>query len=267
MLTFRLTVTDDDGLLATDDLSVTEQDNGITQFPDNVLTLVSAGGNVGVRAAAGNNIVELRAVDATTITDQTNRPTSLPNGLISVVVRVQNPGARAEVVYFLNAPAAAGLTWVKYSTRLGWQDFGSHAVFNADRTQVTVTLTDGGAGDDDGVANGVIVDPSGPGSFTRATGTPGPGTGGFQNGSSGGGGCAVSGGTARIDPLLALLALLALARLAASRRRQELALMALARLAPGRRRQVLALRPLALHPLAGCVVRRLGRTATHWSTR
>ena len=40
--------------------------------------------------------------------------------------------------------------------------FPGHAAFSADRQSVTLRLTDGGAGDLDGVANGVIIDPSGP---------------------------------------------------------------------------------------------------------
>jgi len=57
-------------------------------------------------------------------------------------------------------------------------------VFNDDRTQVTLTLIDDGAGDDDGVANGTIVDPSGLGSD--------PGGGDSGSGGSSGGGCFVA---------------------------------------------------------------------------
>jgi hypothetical protein len=51
--------------------------------------------------------------------------------------------------------------WYKYGSNNGWYDYSDHAEFNADRDQVTLTLVDGGIGDDDGVANGVIADPSG----------------------------------------------------------------------------------------------------------
>ena len=38
----------------------------------------------------------------------------------------------------------------------------NRAVFSSDRMSVTLTLTDGGAGDNDLLANGTIVDPGGP---------------------------------------------------------------------------------------------------------
>jgi hypothetical protein len=38
----------------------------------------------------------------------------------------------------------------------------NRAVFASDRMSVTLTLTDGGAGDHDLLANGTIVDPGGP---------------------------------------------------------------------------------------------------------
>jgi hypothetical protein len=50
----------------------------------------------------------------------------------------------------------------------GWINFSGYAEFNAARDQVTLTLTDGGVGDDDGVVNGVILDPSGPGVASQA---------------------------------------------------------------------------------------------------
>ena len=45
------------------------------------------------------------------------------------------------------------------------------AVFNDARDQVTLTLVDGGIGDDDGVRNGVIEDPSGLGAGITSLGS------------------------------------------------------------------------------------------------
>ena len=59
--------------------------------------------------------------------------------------------------------------------------FSAYTHFNATRDQVTLTLVDGGAGDDDLVANGVILDPSGLGAFNSGAVTPAqpaPGGGG-----------------------------------------------------------------------------------------
>jgi hypothetical protein len=73
-------------------------------------------------------------------------------------------GGTVKVIIYLENPAPYEFTWYKYSTSNGWYDYGDYVELNADRDQVTLTLVDGGIGDDDGVANGVILDPSGLGS-------------------------------------------------------------------------------------------------------
>ena len=42
-----------------------------------------------------------------------------------------------------------------------WQDFSDYTEIGQDRRSVTLILEDGGVGDADGVANGIIVDPFG----------------------------------------------------------------------------------------------------------
>ena len=69
--------------------------------------------------------------------------------------------------------------WYKYTTHQGWIDFSSNVTFSQDRYQAFVTLTDGGTGDDDGIANSIIVDPS---VLATQKNTP------SQNDASGGGG-------------------------------------------------------------------------------
>jgi hypothetical protein len=52
--------------------------------------------------------------------------------------------------------------WYKYDSISGqWFDFSAYAKFAQNRRSLTLTLQDGGTGDADGVANGVIVDPAG----------------------------------------------------------------------------------------------------------
>ena len=55
---------------------------------------------------------------------------------------------------------AKGANLYKYLTDSGWQVY-DYAVFAPNRKSVTLMLEDGGAGDEDGVVNGVIVDPIG----------------------------------------------------------------------------------------------------------
>lgn len=105
-------------------------------------------------------VTSISPVDPATTSD-TNKPFDLMYGLVDMQFKVNNPGDTAIVTVFLPAPAPAGYKWFKYNTQRGWYDYSEFAVFNADRTQVTLKLTDGSMGDDDGVANGIIRDPGG----------------------------------------------------------------------------------------------------------
>jgi len=90
-------------------------------------------------------------------------------------------GGTTIVTIYLPDPAPDGYKWYKYGPTKGWYDYSDHAVFNIDRTQVTLTLTDGGIGDDDSVVNGMISDPSGLGTAPPLSG-----------GGGGGGGCFIA---------------------------------------------------------------------------
>ena len=131
---------------------------GVKSGFDNTPVVVQAGANV-------TSIDSLRWIDPNAIADGQNRPDDLPIGLINFKVSVNNPGATAEVVVYFAQPAPDGAQWYQYNPLTGWQDYTAHAFFSADRKSVTLALMDGGFGDADGVANGVIVDPSGTGGF------------------------------------------------------------------------------------------------------
>jgi hypothetical protein len=130
-----------------------------------------------VKASTGVITVEqVRPIDPTGLPEE-GKPESLPYGLVSFRLQVA-PGADAEVVVYFAQALAPEVKWYKYDPAAGWYDFSSNAVFNAARTAVTLRLTDGGVGDADGVANGIIVDPSGPGSAAALTDSGGGGGGG-----------------------------------------------------------------------------------------
>ncbi len=182
-LTFELTVTDEDGLQSTDEVSVMVSDNGINGFPTDATTFkVSTGENMGVKAGTGAHITYLEAVSPDTIDDSEGQPDTLIYGLIDLKVKVDTVGGTVEVTVYLPEAAPDDYRWYKYLPGSGWLDFSANAVFNAERDQVVLTFMDGGAGDDDGVANGVITDPSGLGT--------GPETSPDSDG--GGGGCFIS---------------------------------------------------------------------------
>jgi chitinase len=77
---------------------------------------------------------------------------------VSFKIAVAKPGDRITVTIYFSDAAFSGNRWYVYDTVSGkWAEFSAQAKFAADRRSVTLTLTDGGPGDVDGVANGVIV--------------------------------------------------------------------------------------------------------------
>jgi len=140
---------------------------------------------------------------------------AFPNGMVSYVVAGVTPGGTATVVISYPEAIPADSRVYKVDSA-GFHEFPG-AVINGNT--VTLTLTDGGAGDADGVANGVIDDPVG--LAIPAAGTPVDASA-FD---SSGGGCSVAGkGGSPVDAvgaygLLALIALGLLVRKAAPGRR------------------------------------------------
>lgn len=190
-VTFQLTVTDSGGLKASDETCVTIVDNGIVGFPDDVITItVSTGEQVGIKENGGGNCVSLSAVAPSTIPDTVDKPGDLVYGLIDITIKVDTPGATATVTIYLPTAASDEHKWYKYSSVNGWTDYSDNAVFNSARDQITLTLIDGGTGDDDGIANGVIVDPSGLGLTPAASSSGGDSS--SDGGGSDGSGCFIS---------------------------------------------------------------------------
>jgi hypothetical protein len=82
----------------------------------------------------------------------------MPFGFINFKIAVPEPGDQATVRLYLSKAAYRGSLWYRYDkVSLKWYDFSTYAKFAADLRSVDLTLTDGGPGDADGVANGVIV--------------------------------------------------------------------------------------------------------------
>jgi protocadherin Fat 4 len=175
-LTFALTVTDGDGSQSTDEVSVSVDDNGISAFDGMqgvVSTLTADGDPIGVNAGAGNACVSLSTLTLQDIPASSSEPRDVLFGLVDFELKVTDPAASYITIHFPSA-VPSGYKWLKYSTAGGWFDFsrdvisggtGEGAVFNADRTQVTIYINDNSAYDDE-PATGIIRDPGG-----LATGT------------------------------------------------------------------------------------------------
>jgi hypothetical protein len=87
-----------------------------------------------------------------------NSAVRMPFGFIDFRLAVVKPGDRPTVKVYFSDPAPVGSRWYRYDAMVGkWQDASADAQFAADRRSLTLTLTDGGNGDADGAANGVVV--------------------------------------------------------------------------------------------------------------
>ena len=136
----------------------------------------------------GGKFTRLDFIDPSTIAETKDRPGNLIYGLIQMEIEVDKPGATATVTVSLPVRAPTRYGWYKYGPNRSWYDFSANAAFNATRDQVTITLTDGDIGDDDGVVNGTIVDPSGLGTAPASNG----GTSISVGSGGGGGGCFIA---------------------------------------------------------------------------
>ena len=111
------------------------------------------------------NIISLQSADPSDqqlYPEMTAPPGMMPFGLIDFKVLVETPGDQAELTIYFSQEVPPGSVWYKYdSVQNTWIEFYDYTVLSPSRTSLTLYLQDGGPGDADGIANGIIVDPSG----------------------------------------------------------------------------------------------------------
>jgi hypothetical protein len=119
--------------------------------------------SIGVEKASSSaeEIESLEMIDPDTISDTVNRPADLIFGLFAYRLRVTNPGDTASIRIYFSGEIFESDVFYKYDTISGWYDYSEHTTFNDDRKSITLEVKDGGFGDSDGLANGIIVDPGG----------------------------------------------------------------------------------------------------------
>ena len=149
-LTFQVTVTDADGLRASDDVIVTINNNGISGFPDEVLTLTTATGDPIGLTLTGGSLVKLYPLAATEVPTGENGPDLLLYGLLDITIKADAVGGTAILTVYLPSPAPEWYTWFNYDENEGWRDCSEQITFNSERDQVAISLVDGGASEGGG---------------------------------------------------------------------------------------------------------------------
>lgn len=166
----------------------TQQIESETDIDQNGVADSDQAGFQGIKTADPNNpyvavsrmnetvqIGSVLALDSEQLPHATNRPDQLTN-VISFKLYLQDDTTSATVTVHFSEPAPSDALWYKYDLDDGWDAY-SQAVFSNDRKSVSLVLEDGGIGDQDGVKNGIIVDPAGLG-YTRPTNAWGSGSSG-----------------------------------------------------------------------------------------
>jgi chitinase len=164
--------------------------------PDNQQTAVKSVKMEGTTAQTGISIQETPtalAIESVESEDPrqpdlyaNNKPQNMPFGILNIKIAVAKPGDQTVLKLHFFEPVPANGKWYEYDkTAEKWIDFSAYTEFAPDRMSAYVTLRDGGAGDTDGVANGIIIDPGGVGVADAGTISRSA----DQGGSGGGAGC------------------------------------------------------------------------------
>jgi hypothetical protein len=117
-----------------------------------------------------DGIVVLEPIHPSEILDKKNKPKKFFCGLAAYRLKLNEIGASTQVKVYYSEDISGANKYYLYDTVNGWQDYTEYTTFNPDGRSVTVLLEDGGHGDSDGVANGVIVDPGGVADATSTAG-------------------------------------------------------------------------------------------------
>lgn len=149
---------------------------------------------VGITVAGNGNGISIDAVtsvDPKVLDTPPDPGVQLPLGLLNFKIRVSQPGETVDVTLYLSDPLDTQLaSWMRYDSIYAWRNSSATTVMDAQGFVVERSLQDGGEEDADGLANGIIIDLSGP-SYRNSNSSSlitGPNNDPVASG-SGGGGC------------------------------------------------------------------------------
>jgi hypothetical protein len=157
-------IPDDNEVDATVDL---DEDGVADNNQTNLIKSLNAKGGKGQFGVSIRNVGAVDSIQRTEvlalgdIDDTISKPEKMQLGLVCFKLLLKNPGSSVDIKIFFSEPAAQDAKWVKYDAVNGWADFSSNITYSTNRKFVVVSLEDGGVGDADGTANGIIVDPAG----------------------------------------------------------------------------------------------------------
>jgi hypothetical protein len=110
-----------------------------------------------------STLENLIAVPESSLPEEGKPDLEFPHGFFSFTIMLPPGHTTAIVTMTFPSPLPVGTQYWKYHEPEGWIDVTSLLGDDDGDNVLTLTLTDGGLGDDDGVQNGIIVDQGGPG--------------------------------------------------------------------------------------------------------
>ncbi|MCJ8501767.1 fibronectin type III domain-containing protein [Desulfatitalea alkaliphila] len=119
-------------------------------------------------------IGRIAAIDPHTVDALPADAVSLPYGLLAYRLELDRPERQVQVTIHLSDPVDPHAPWLVYGADGQWTQADPERLqVREDGLAVLRTITDGGPDDADGVANGIIIDHTGPLESATTTATPG----------------------------------------------------------------------------------------------
>ncbi len=136
--------------------------NGTNDSEENIFAIEDAeqGRTIGVDAG-GAAISGLTSLSKNDIPEEVRPGDPMPYGLFSFRIDNLSPGAKVDIDFYFPVELPLDTKWYKYDSTSGvLNDYTDNIAI--DENKVMLTITDGDYGDEDGIVNGIIIDPSGP---------------------------------------------------------------------------------------------------------
>lgn len=131
------------------------------------LKTTKGNGKIGVKSLSPNgNIVAVKTADDINYKNSLHKPDIMTYGLLSFKLFLKNNAGKADIGVYFSEPIDTKADWYKYDLKEGWTIMDG-TIFSADRKSIIFSIVDGGFGDEDGVKNGIIVDPLGIGTISQ----------------------------------------------------------------------------------------------------
>jgi len=134
---------------------------------------VNSRGGLEILALAGS-VTRIITVDQATMPDLNKPAVTFPYGMLSYDIQEIPVGSTVKIVFTFSSPMPTNTQYWKYDDVNGWQDITSLLSHNDGDNILELNITDGGLGDADGIANGIITDPGGPAIPATPAPTPTP---------------------------------------------------------------------------------------------